>query len=249
VGEEKKSMISFKSLSALGLDLLFPRHCCSCGAGLSAMEENGLCWDCRAASLPVVPPWCACCGAVVAGRVDHEFFCMRCAEDQPGYDQARSLFRYEGGVRDAIHALKYRRNFSVVPDLARLIAAGLLTYFPELPEDAVFSAVPLHPRKERHRGFNQGRELLRGLRAIRPGTRIWEGLRRTRDTETQTHLSATARRDNVRGAFAIHTTKTLPSTVLLVDDVMTTGATLDACARVLRKGGVSHIYALTLARG
>ncbi|MGA0332962.1 MAG: ComF family protein, partial [Kiritimatiellia bacterium] len=111
------------------LDFLFPRSCCDCGKEILAENENGLCWDCRAESVALGPPWCERCGQVVAGRVDHAFVCADCGEDSPQFDSGRSLYRYEGGVRTAIHALKYHRNFSVIPDLSRLLLAGLQTHF------------------------------------------------------------------------------------------------------------------------
>jgi len=226
------------------LDWMFPRSCCACGGAVQAETESGLCWDCRAATLAISPPWCERCGMVIAGRVDHRFTCARCQEQEPAFDQAQSLFRYEGGVRDAIHALKYRRDFSVIPDLARLLGAGLAVYIPVTAE-TVFTPVPLHTRKHRRRGFNQSVEILRRLPG---GVPIWEGLERVKDTETQTHLSAAGRRENVKGAFRAEK-GSVPRHVVLFDDVMTTGSTVDACAKALRRGGAEKINVVTLARG
>ena len=228
------------------LDLPFPRSCCSCGAQIREETETGLCWDCRSASLAIAPPWCECCGMVVAGRVDHAFICARCEEHPPVYDRARSLFRYEGGLRDAIHALKYHRDFSVVPDLARLLWAGIQVHVPEGLAGRALVPVPLHARRLGMRGFNQSLEVLQALRKLAPGAQIWTGLRRVKDTGTQTRLSAAGRRDNVRGAFAA---VSAPESVLLFDDVMTTGSTVDACARALKKAGSKDVLVMTLARG
>lgn len=184
---------------------------------------------------------------VIAGRVDHAFECNQCREHPPAYNQARSLYRYEGGVRTAIHALKYHRDFSVVPDLARLLAAGAKVHVRE-PESYALSAVPLHARKLRERGFNQSLELARHMRKWFPGQEVWTGIRRVKYTETQTHLTAAARRSNVRGAFRVKS-KTVPGKILLIDDVMTTGSTVDACARALKKGGAEEVRVITLARG
>ncbi len=241
--------MSLRDLARNGMDLLFPRLCCACGATLGEGGEQGLCWDCRSGSIPIVPPTCRLCGVGVAGRIDHAFTCLRCQEDPPAYDRAISLFRYEGGVREAIHALKYHHDFSVIPDLAALLEAGLRVHVREF-EGLTLVPVPLHRRKQRQRGFNQSRELSDVLRRRVPGLRIWTGLRRVKDTETQTHLSAAGRRDNVRAAFRVAPrAQNIPDRVLLVDDVMTTGATLDACAKALRRAGVREILAMTLARG
>lgn len=231
------------------LDLMAPRECCACGRRLHDPLENGLCWDCRGAVSPLSPPWCEVCGVRVAGRVDHAFVCADCRANPPHYDRGRSLYAYEGGLREAIHALKYRRDFSVVPDLARLLVAGLRVHGPAEEAGWTLTPVPLHRKRFAHRGFNQGEELIREARRIEPGIRLWRGLRKVKDTESQTRLSKAARRGNVRGAFAA-APGPAPSVVVLVDDVMTTGATLDACALTLkRRAKVNTVYTLTLARG
>jgi len=151
-------------------------------------------------------------------------------------------------VREAIHALKYHRDLSVVPDLARLLAAGLRAHVPGVAT-WVLTPVPLHPNREAVRGFNQGVELIRAVRRLEPGVRMWRGLRKIKDTESQTRLSKARRRRNVSGAFAA-VDGPAPSTVVVIDDVMTTGATLDACAMVLKKQAkVETVHTLTLARG
>lgn len=229
------------------LDLAFPRTCCACGAAIANGGETGLCWDCRSDTTPLTPPCCDRCGVAVAGRVDHRFECGDCREHPPAYTRARSLFRYEGGVRDAIHALKYHRDFSVVPDLARLLAAGIRVHADPV-EGIALVPVPLHPLKSRARGFNQSGELLCAARRHLPGTKLWSGVKRAKNTETQTRLSKPARRENVRGAFRV-TRHPVPERILLFDDVMTTGSTADACAKALKKAGAKEITVLTLARG
>ncbi|WFB35346.1 ComF family protein [Kiritimatiellota bacterium B12222] len=230
------------------LDFVYPRSCCDCGEEITGSIENGLCWDCRTQTLGLSPPWCERCGMGVAGRVDHAFVCSDCHEHPPVYERGRSLYHYEGGVRTAIHALKYHRDFSVIPDLSRLLLAGLRAHFPN-EEACVLVAVPLHPRRQRKRGFNQGVELIKGMQKLDHSLERWKGLQRIKDTETQTRLSKAARRENVRSAFSVKDTGEVPQKVYLIDDVMTTGATLDACARALRKAGVVEVNTLTLARG
>jgi ComF family protein len=230
------------------LDIVYPRVCCGCGNGLDGTEASGLCWDCRSGSHLIGPPWCDLCGMAVAGRLDHAFVCADCREEPPAFRQARSLYRYEGGVREAIHALKYRRDFSVVPDLARLMVAGLHTHFDD-PDSFTLVPVPLHWKRRSQREFNQGKELVKAMQRLEPGRRKWCGLRRVKNTQTQTRLSRAGRKANVRNAFKVRSRRPLPGRILLIDDVMTTGATLNAAARALTKAGAEDVCALTLARG
>jgi ComF family protein len=124
--------------------------------------------------------------------------------------------------------------------------AGLQAHFSE-PDSLTLVPVPLHRKRQRKRGFNQGLELIRGMMNQQKGLSLWTGLKRTKDTETQTKLSKAARRENVRSAFAVK--GKVPERVLLIDDVMTTGATLSECAKVLKRAGVQEVNTLTLARG
>jgi len=236
------------SLFQTVLDGVYPRSCSVCGVSLQQTESSGLCWDCRTSTSLITPPWCDCCGMPVAGRLDHAFICADCQEDPPPFTHARSICRYEGGVRDAIHALKYQRDFSVVPDLARMLLAGIRTHVEPAPH-SVLVPVPLHWRRRFHRGFNQGAELIRGMRKQEPSLLTWNGLKRVKHTDTQTRLSKAGRKANVKNAFQVNITREVPERVLLLDDVMTTGATLSEAARALKKAGVKEVNTLTLARG
>jgi ComF family protein len=154
---------------------------------------------------------------------------------------ADAIGEYDGTLREIIHALKYDGRRSTAPRLAALMkqqGADLLA-----GADSVVP-VPLHPARERERGFNQADELARGL-----GLPVAHLLRRVRSTQPQVDLSADARKSNVRDAFICHgTCPAPPRVIVLVDDVTTTGATLDACARVLKAAGVREVRALTAAR-
>jgi ComF family protein len=161
-------------------------------------------------------------------------------------DRARAVGEYSGALREIIHAFKYEKRRS----LAGRLAALMRSRGNELLEKADYIVpVPLHWRREHKRGFNQARELARHL-----GLRVGEPLRRTRPTPPQVELAAHLRQANVKAAFALRRTwfRERPQLdglkVLLVDDVSTTGATLEACATVLKEGGASEVYALTAAR-
>ena len=236
----------FQSLPML--DLLYPRNCVHCGAP-SPDPMKYLCWDCLSDTPKVEPPFCAVCGDPVAGDIQHDYTCFACARETPSFDQARSAVRYEGAVGDALRALKYGNALWVVQDMAELLFACVQAEYADSPFNLV-TAVPLHAARRRERGFNQS-ALLGGAVARRLGIRFREGLiRRVRPTDTQTGLTASQRTANVCGAFRVGLFARLAGRkILLVDDVMTTGATVNACAKALKKGGAASVHVVTVARG
>lgn len=171
--------------------------------------------------------------------------CPRCRRQRdPALDQARAAGPYEGALRDIIHAFKYDPR----PTLARPLAA-LLRAQPDVMAlldgiDAIVP-VPLHPSRQRKRGFNQAEALAKALAADAPVVRA---LRRVRKTRPQMELPAAQRHRNVRDAFRLARGIVIPRCALLVDDVSTTGATLEACARVLKDAGVREVRAVTVGR-
>jgi len=201
-------------------------------------------------------PTCAACSQVLlhplSGAVCERCWAsIRCGtslNEHPrgrhAVDWACAVDLYEGRLRDIIHALKYERRRSIAKPLGGLMresgTAMLATADLAVP-------VPLHPRRERARGFNQADDLARQL-----GLPVAPLLRRVRYTASQIELPADARHQNVRDAFSFARIpgpgSPIPTVVVLVDDVSTTGATLDACARVLKAAGVKEVRALTAAR-
>jgi ComF family protein len=229
-------------------DGLYPRSCEACGS-LDTEGFRYLCWDCFASALTVQPPWCALCGDPVSGRVDHEYVCSLCSSRKIWFDLARSACRYDTCVADLLKALKYRAALWVLPDLLALVRPCLDREFDPADIDAV-CAVPLHPLHERSRGYNQARLLANGIAHLLGRPLLRRGIRRVRRTPTQTRLTAAQRAANVKNAFAPARGGGLRGRrILLVDDVMTTGATVNECARALKSGGASKVFVLTVARG
>lgn len=200
----------------------------------------------------LVPPLCVTCSEPLGGSRTVGPLCVRCEAHRPGFTLARSVGRYEGSLREMVHAFKYQRRRALAEPLARSLSeagADLLG-----GADAVVP-VPLHPLRALERGFNQADDLARLL-----GRPVWRVLRRVRHGRPQAGLPARHRLDNVRGAFALKPLWRWPpaarpgpprlrnSVVVLIDDVMTTGATLDACSRVLIEAGVRRVGVLTVAR-
>jgi len=200
-------------------------------------------------------PPCAACAQILPHPLDGAV-CEQCwasvrlaaplTEHPRGHavEWACAVDHYEGRLRDIIHALKYERRRSIAKPLGGLMrerGAALLD-----GADLVVP-VPLHPRRERERGFNQADDLAQQL-----GLPVAPLLRRVRFTTSQIELPADARHENVRDAFSLDRLPTpgsrLPAVIVLVDDVATTGATIEACAKALKRGGVREVRALTAAR-
>jgi competence protein ComFC len=181
--------------------------------------------------------------------VEHEYLCSYCERNRPQFDMARSAVRYRGGVRVILQSLKYSRQTFLVPDVLPFLSACIATHYFKIYFDGV-TFVPLYPRKERERTFNQSRLLAGELARTLDLPFLPNCLERTRYTVTQTDLDASQRRANVRGAFAPLNRKWLDGrTLLLVDDVMTTGATVDECSRILKEAGAAGVFVVTVARG
>ena len=159
------------------------------------------------------------------------------------------MVRYDGVVGDALRRFKYEKALWLAPDLAKLLRKGLHAEYPEVVFDCIVP-VPLHHVHRRERGYNQSAVLVFELSRLirchsRPGL-----LRRIRPTATQTHLTASQRLSNVQNAFQPKRGAPMAGQrVLLVDDVMTTGATVNACAKALKKGGAKTVHVMTVARG
>jgi ComF family protein len=169
--------------------------------------------------------------------------CPRCQDRAPHISRGRAIGAYDGALRAIIHALKYDGRRSI----AKRLAGSLAAHGRDVLDGAdVASPVPLHRSRKRARGFNQAAEIARHL----PIPTV-HALRRVRATPSQTDLPAESRHENVRGAFAVRRSgrsAIADRVVVLVDDVSTTGATLEACARVLREAGAREVRALTVAR-
>ena len=231
------------------LDILYPRVCPVCGAK-SDRAGRHICWSCFSA-LPihtVEQPHCVRCGKVPAGAVAADFLCDACRLAPPAFDLARTALPFRGAARDLVHLLKYSNGLWLAQDLADILEGCARAHYDVNALDIVIP-VPLSPAKFRKRKYNQS-ALLAGALAKRLGAPLADDLlERVRDTPTQTHLSASGRRANIRGAFAVPRPELVRArTVLLVDDVMTTGATLGEAAATLKAAGAWRVWALALAR-
>ena len=172
--------------------------------------------------------------------------CGACRQRKPVFTYARSAGRYDGALREALHAFKFSGKTTLAVPLAELIAEQCAGALPA-PVDLVV-AVPLHRARERERGFNQSALLAARLARALDAPFQGRALRRVRATLAQADLTGRERRDNVRGAFAADRDAVTGRHVLLVDDVLTTGATVSECARVLMAAGAASVGIVTVAR-
>lgn len=231
------------------LDLVYPRECAGCGASEVEGADSHFCWECMARWEIIAAPYCAICGDPFEGKIEGDFACAWCRESRPHFDRARSAARYRAGLRQGLWQFKYGGCTHLARDLSRLLAACVQTHYGRELIDAV-AAVPLHPKRERERTYNQAELLAVELAGVLGVPRMSRGLQRIRATATQTDLSAAQRKANVKGAFGVKDPAWVQGRrILLVDDVMTTGATVNQCAATLRRAGAARVLVVTVARG
>ena len=246
-------------VDAVGSALL-PASCSLCGSSLPRLSSVPICDVCWS-EIPVrCGVVCSRCGdsldAPVVEGIAATQLCRVCRVAPPAFARAVSFGTYDGRLRDAIHALKYDRLHPAARKLGAMLAEAIAPLQPEVPGGMLVIPVPLHRTKQRQRGFNQARALAQG--AINASSRLYpewklalapSTLMRLRATETQAGLTPTQRRKNVRGAFKVSDPAAVRGqNVLLVDDILTTGATARAAAQSLIKAGAASVYVATLAR-
>lgn len=226
------------------VNLFYPLHCHVCRIPLGAHEELGLCGSCLNAMRPAPWPRCPICAAPV-DRTDD--CCAACRARRPAFHRVDAAFVYEGPVRELIHLYKYGRRTGPGRTLDELTAAfasanGILDGIDSI------AFVPMHGWRLRRRGFNQSEAIAASL-ARRSGISLAGVLTKCRRTRAQNELAREERLVNLTGAFTARSGERVAGgSVLLVDDVMTTGATLDACAAALRAAGARTVKCLVVAR-
>lgn len=234
------------------LDFVLPPHCLVCSLSTSGASLPWVCQHCWEAVAYITPPACAQCGQPLAappeGIATTTHRCGACLLAPPPYDRARAVGLYAGVLRDMIHAMKYQRVYGLVRPLGDLLRQHFPTHWGEHPPVALIP-VPLHRSRLRVREFDQALALARRL-SQGVGVPLWpDVLIRHRPTLSQVGLSAAERRRNIRGAFTVRNPQCCAGqALLLIDDVYTTGATVQECARLLRQAGAASVDVYTLAR-
>ncbi|TAJ22427.1 MAG: ComF family protein [Nitrospirae bacterium] len=231
------------------LHLVLPVDCASCGAALADDPVPFFCRQCWADIRPLTGPTCPRCGRPFASSVtlthSPNYLCSTCRLRRPAYTGAWSLYPYTPPLQDAIRLFKYRGKVILADALGDLMVAAWAQH----PAIDLMMPVPLHPARLREREFNQSLLLADRLHRRLSIPLSYDNLVRLRRTEPQTELSRTARLANLRKAFAVlRPDEVKGKRIVLVDDVMTTGTTVNECAKALRKAGAADIYVGTLAR-
>jgi len=228
--------LHWRGLCGQFLNILFPPRCVGC-----RRVGELLCADCLNQISLVEPPFCTCCGDTVVA----DGLCAHCRISPLQIERIRSVARLEGVLREAVHWLKYRGCTALAGPLGNLMAA----YWVQHPMQAdVIVPVPLHAARLRERGYNQAALLAREMVCQVGLVMDEQTLIRQRATASQVGLNASQRKENVHNAFRCSGDSLAGKQVLLIDDVCTTGATLEACAVALYEGGARGVQALTLAR-
>lgn len=234
------------SVMTRALNVLLPPHCIACPA---FTEQPGtLCNTCWQAVHFISEPYCTQCGTPFVHDMGEGALCGACIADPPPFDRARSAMRYDTHSRGMILRFKYGDQLQTVQSFAEWLLRLGVPYF---VEGAVVIPVPLHRRRLFTRRYNQAALLATALAKHSGLVFLPQALLRKRHTPPQAELSREQRVVNVKGAFVVHPRHAVhfrEKHVILIDDVMTTGATIRECARVLKKAGAKEVTVLTIAR-
>lgn len=226
------------------LDLIYPKECILC-----AQAGTYLCPSCMCAIDWIKGPCCLHCGGPFYGCTQENRICSNCFDLKPSFQNGKSAFLLQGNGRALVHEIKYRNGRFLKQELGDMIqnTKGFLDFI----EGSILVPVPLHSRKQRERGFNQSEWIAHIMASLGRSVQVKDILCRIVDTETQTDKNKRARLKNVKNAFALkrEISQDAQNRFIIVDDVFTTGATLNACSLVLKKAGCARIDVIALAHG
>ena len=238
----------FGMIKQLFLHFFFPRTCLACGCDLPRQSEGFLCPACESLLKEPGPLICQRCGVVLKSGGAHCYACRGSKSRAYKCACIRSAFEFNASSRALVHALKYTGFDYVAPVMGAYMAEKFVKY-PELADAEIVMPVPLFPKKHKKRGYNQSECLARTFSEKTGIVMDTRTLVRSRDTVSQTTLGRSGRLANMTGAFACVRPQVVKGkTLLLIDDVATTGATLEGCAVALKQAGAKKVLAFTFAR-
>ena len=252
-GDLNRAQRTLKTAAESLFAVLFPSNCRICQSSLVNISKLPVCQACLEQVTPRTGIFCGVCGEKLFSehvQTSEGPRCGLCRRAAPPFAQALTYGAYDGVLRDLIHLLKYQKIQPVAPLLGRLLAQALQVR--PLPPELLVIPVPLFKGKRRSRGFNQAEAIARAFVTFHRGRSIQldtASLARIRETASQTGLTRHQRRANLRGAFAVTRPERIEGrSILVVDDVMTTGTTAGECARVLLRAGARQVFVATVAR-
>jgi len=238
--------MTIASLTKNFINLIYPLHCASCRKPLDPENDSSICGHCIGLIKPNPSPYCIYCGRSVdmAGCA-----CDDCLENKPAFSRALSACLYDGKLKELILQFKYKGKMALSGDLSGLISDFLYSNSDILEGVDMITFVPICRDRMIKRGFNQSKILAKRL-SDSYGIPMADCIEKTASTKNQNELSRQERLSNLKGAFRAKSAVNLTGlTILIVDDVMTTGATLNECAIALSKSGAGSVRCITLARG
>lgn len=229
-------------------DIIFPPQCLGCEEVINQSRRHFFCPDCFEKINFINNNFCPICGLPFLVSPAGNHICGSCLENKPGYSQARAVAGFETVIMDAIHKFKYGRNISTGYALASLMADFSFPDF-DISDCSLLIPVPLHIKRLRERGFNQSLILANQISKKFKIPVDFSVLKRCKFTLTQTGLNKAEREKNIKGAFIVADSKKISGKkIILIDDVFTTGATINECSKILLKAGAQKINVLTLSR-
>ena len=233
-------------------DLILPRSCPICGASRPLGTTDAVCGLCIQSLERTPSPKCPTCGKPFHSKTtllySPKHICAECQEPPPAYDSARAIGPYDGSLRELIHLFKFHGRPTIAAELGKELALLASQEYDNFihEEYPLVTFVPIDQKRWRERGYDQALILAQST-ATHLKLNFTPTIERKKSTSPQTRLSASQRRGNLRGVFFIPNPKSVSGkNVLLVDDVLTTGSTVSACSRVLKKAGVKSVYVLTI---
>ena len=230
-------------------EIIYPRYCLLCRKRNPLLDaDEPVCSGCIAKIIPITSPFCKKCGRKILRFDASGGICAECYKSQFHFDRAFAGYPYDGVIKELIHQFKYKNKIALGKCLSGLLIEFTKEY--RLPLDGCdyVIPIPLYAAKLREREFNQAQILAHYVTCHYKLIQVDNNLQRIRNTATQTELDKRLRLENVRGAFKLKNPQALKDkTILLIDDVLTTGATASEAARVLKSAGVTAVYVLTLA--
>ncbi|MBU1043633.1 MAG: ComF family protein [Candidatus Omnitrophica bacterium] len=231
------------------IDLIYPRFCVFCHSKLNSNSDYNLCSQCALEINPIKAPFCLKCGAKLDQLSQIRYNgCNRCSNKKYHFDQVLSACKYKGMVKHCIHLFKYKRKRKTKNILSDILIRFLNENFCPKNIDLI-TAVPLHKHKLRDRGFNQSDLIADKISTALGIESSLDNLCRIKKTVSQVTLNAQQRQLNILGAFSCKNPEEFKNKrILLIDDIFTTGSTLDECARVLKQSGAKEVTCLTIAR-